>query len=54
VIQTLVVEKTKTLNVSSVTFNRSLAFFHGCTVYIGTIGSCIYPTDAQLDCSKIR
>ena len=27
-------------------------FFHSCTVHLDTIESFIYPTDAQLDCSK--
>ena len=27
-------------------------FFLSCTVHLGTIESFIYPTDAQLDCSK--
>ena len=26
--------------------------FHNCTVHLDTIESFIYPTDAQLDCSK--
>jgi len=26
--------------------------FHSCTVHLDTIESFIYPTDAQLDCSK--
>jgi len=27
-------------------------FFHSCTVHLDAIESFIYPTDAQLDCSK--
>jgi hypothetical protein len=27
-------------------------YFHSCTVKLDTIESFIYPTDAQLDCSK--
>ena len=27
--------------------------FHSCTVHLDTIASFIYPTDAQLDCSKM-
>jgi hypothetical protein len=27
-------------------------FFHICTVHLDAIESFIYPTDAQLDCSK--
>ena len=27
-------------------------FFHSCTVHLDTIESFIYPTDAQIDCSK--
>jgi len=29
-----------------------MTFFHSCTVHLDTIESFIYPTDAQLDCSK--
>jgi len=27
-------------------------YFHSCTVHLDTIESFIYPTDAQIDCSK--
>ena len=29
-----------------------IVFFHNCPVHLDTIESFIYPTDAQLDCSK--
>jgi len=29
-----------------------LAHFHSCTVHLDTIESLIYPSDAQIDCSK--
>jgi len=34
------------------TCNKTNCNFHSCTVHLDTIESFIYPTDAQLDCSK--
>jgi len=28
-------------------------YFHSCTMHLDTIKSFVYPTDAQLDCSKM-
>jgi len=32
--------------------NNHVCFLHSCPVHLDTIESFIYPTDAQLDCSK--
>jgi hypothetical protein len=32
--------------------SNKLYYFHSCTVHFGTVESFIYPTDAQLVCSK--